>query len=324
MTGLGRLAGFAADARAFAPYIDAAIVVPGADPLISGDELALVQAVLERRLKLPIGDIHEVSGLQPLGGRRIALTHPRERPEQRTVALTDAARRAGRWTGNVGAVRAREQRRLVAELDTLRVAFVPTAQPGGRRLLPARLAAICKGWSPQPRREAIARFLKRECLARVSQLGISEFAGLEIAADEDATLDGQAPFCLQAIVQVARSASAPRLAADAELAGAGAGKVIRADACRLLAWLLEMNSARRQADVGRRSDESRMRVEREVRDLLLRVRIGAIRTVAYVLEMRPLGASRVVAEVARLDPVDSNLRAVTPLAEADPTTRGEL
>jgi Dynamin family len=100
--GLGSVfAGNTATTRAFVPHIDAAIVVLGADPPISGEELALVEAVgkqvhdlivvmnkadrtsdedreiarsftnevLERRLQRPVGRIYEISAEDRLENR---------------------------------------------------------------------------------------------------------------------------------------------------------------------------------------------------------------------------------------------------------------
>ncbi len=100
--GLGSVfAGNTAATRAFVPHIDAAIVVVGADPPISGEELALVEAVgkqvhdlivvmnkadrtseedreiaksftneiLEKRLQRPVGRIYEVSAQERLENR---------------------------------------------------------------------------------------------------------------------------------------------------------------------------------------------------------------------------------------------------------------
>ena len=100
--GLGSVfAGNTAATRAFIPHIDAAIVVLGADPPISGDELALVEEVarnvrdllivlnkadkasgedrsiaksftsklLEKRLRRPIGHIYEISAEERLENR---------------------------------------------------------------------------------------------------------------------------------------------------------------------------------------------------------------------------------------------------------------
>ena len=95
--------------RDFIPQVDAAILVVGADPPISGEELALIEAValnvdeilivlnkidrvsaeereqasafatrvVEARLKRPIGQIYEVSALNRLNGSPIPMTGTR-------------------------------------------------------------------------------------------------------------------------------------------------------------------------------------------------------------------------------------------------------
>jgi len=139
--------------RAFVPHVDAALVVLGADPPISGDELALVQdvarhvddlifvlnkadrqsqgergeavqfteRVLVERLGRPVGPILQVSA-----GERLAGAGPSREWEALSEALVSLARQSGS-----DLVRAAERRgvtalaeRLLHELDEQRVALV--------------------------------------------------------------------------------------------------------------------------------------------------------------------------------------------------------
>ncbi len=162
--GIGSVfAGNAAATRAFVPHIDAALVVLGADPPISGDELSLVEAVarhvgdlifvlnkadrlseverheagrfterlLARRLGRPVGPILEVSAAERLAGAG---------PARDWGSLCSALDRLARQAGSA-LVRAAEARglgllveRLLRELDEQRGALLRPVEESERRI----------------------------------------------------------------------------------------------------------------------------------------------------------------------------------------------
>lgn len=162
--GLGSVFGAAtAETRAFVPNVDAALVVFGADPPISGDELELIQEVaghvhdlifvlnksdriaeadrgearafaervLREALKLPVGQILEVSALDRISGRRAFRDW-----DTLVDSLGALARSSGR-----SLVRAAEERalrmlggRLLRELDEHRGALVRPLEESQTRI----------------------------------------------------------------------------------------------------------------------------------------------------------------------------------------------
>jgi predicted GTPase len=166
--GLGSVfGGNAAVTRAFVPHIDAALVVIGADPPISGEELRLVEEVaahvrhivvalnkadrlsdrerqegtrfaarvLSERLRRPMGTIHQVSAVERL---------ERGEPTRDWKALEDAvsalAHEAGADLVQAAEARGFERlaRALLRELSERRDALVRPAEESERRLAALR------------------------------------------------------------------------------------------------------------------------------------------------------------------------------------------
>ncbi len=419
--GLGSVyAGNTAATRAFIPHIDAALVVLGADPPISGEELALVEevaaevhhllvvmnkadrmpdqdrataaaftrTVLGRRLGRPIGRIFEVSGLEQLeargtprdwpalvdalarlgreagatlaqdaarrGKRRLArqllgivtmrrdaLTRPLAESEARMAALARAASDAEQWLSDLGSVLGAEQRRLIADLETRRVAFVADARRITRPALARRLAEVDTRWGPQVRRQAMAAALEiardavtpwladQQAVAavafaerterfrgltlavaeRIASMGVPEFSTFSLDTDSQ-ELAGRTTFQFQALLNQVRPASPLRYAADVVLAAVGGPGAILVAAQRFLDWLLELNSSRVQADVEARLEESRARLERALRGRLRALDAGAWRAVDLAAELRASGHDAVQTELERLARLASELAAI--------------
>lgn len=156
-----------ATTRAFVPQVDAALVVVGTDPPISGEELELVEqvaaqvdhlvvvlnksdrvsdgesreaaafasSVIERRLEIGVGDIFRVSASERLAGQ---LTRDWPRLEESLTAL------AGRSNAVLDAAAARGvpriARALLRELDEQRDALARPIEESARRLATLRRA----------------------------------------------------------------------------------------------------------------------------------------------------------------------------------------
>ena len=162
--GLGSVfEGNAAVTRQFVPQVDAALVVIGADPPISGDEVALVEQVaaqvrhlflilnksdrlteaeraegarfatevLSRRLRRPMGRVYQVSATEGLCGGT-----PTRDLGALTDALTALARTAGADLLELASTRAvaRLGRGLLAELEERRNALLRPLEESERRL----------------------------------------------------------------------------------------------------------------------------------------------------------------------------------------------
>jgi biopolymer transport protein ExbB/TolQ len=111
-------------------------------------------------------------------------------------------------------------------------------------------------------------------------------------------------------VEVAQPASPLRWLADLILTLVGARGVIKSDARRFLTRLLEFNSTRVQSDILNRVQESRARLETEIRKLLHEVSRIAEQALARAKKVREEGAPAVEAELRRLASLEQKVRAL--------------
>jgi polyhydroxyalkanoate synthesis regulator phasin len=88
----------------------------------------------------------------------------------------------------------------------------------------------------------------------------------------------------------------------------GARKIIKNDAQRFLTRLLEFNSTRVQSDILNRVQESRGKLETEIRKLLHEVSRIAEQALARAKRVREEGAPAVEAELRRLDALEREVR----------------
>jgi polyhydroxyalkanoate synthesis regulator phasin len=103
------------------------------------------------------------------------------------------------------------------------------------------------------------------------------------------------------MIDIAQPASPLRWLADVVLGLVGARGVIVGDGREFLSWLLEVNCTRVQNDVLNRVQESRGRLETEIRKLLHEVNRIAVEALTHAREARSSGAAAVEAAIARLD-----------------------
>jgi polyhydroxyalkanoate synthesis regulator phasin len=111
-------------------------------------------------------------------------------------------------------------------------------------------------------------------------------------------------------IEVAQPASPLRWLADLFLGLVGARKIIANDARRFLTRLLEFNSTRVQSDILNRVQESRGKLEAEIRKLLHEVTRIAEQALARARRVREEGAPAVQAALRRLDSLEQEVRAL--------------
>jgi Xaa-Pro aminopeptidase len=111
-------------------------------------------------------------------------------------------------------------------------------------------------------------------------------------------------------IDVAQPASPVRWLADLILGLVGARRVIKNDARRFLIRLLEYNSTRVQSDILNLVQESRARLETEIRKLLHEVSRIAEQALVRAKKVREEGAPAVEAELQRLDCLEREVRAL--------------
>jgi hypothetical protein len=105
-------------------------------------------------------------------------------------------------------------------------------------------------------------------LKKLADAGLTELARIPHALDPETGFRVRSQLTFQEFIEVAQPASPLRWLADVVLPLLGARKLITNDACEFLDHLLEVNSTRVQSDVLNRIQESRGRLEVEIRKLL--------------------------------------------------------
>jgi len=150
--------------------------------------------------------------------------------------------------------------------------------------------------------------MANEFLKKLANAGIPELARMPHALDPESGFRVRSEFTFLDFIEVAQPASPLRWLADLTLGLVGAGKIIKNDAQRFLARLLEFNSTRVQSDILNRVQESRGKLETEIRKLLHEVSRIAEQALARAKRVREEGAPAVEAELRRLDSLEQEVR----------------
>ncbi len=152
-------------------------------------------------------------------------------------------------------------------------------------------------------RRAASRFVQmaNEFLKNLAQARIPELARLPHALDPETGFRKRSEFQFRDMIEVAAPASPIRWLADLLLGLTGLQGVIEKDAREFLKLLLDVNCSRVQNDVLNRIQESRSRLEVEVRRLLHEISRVAEEALAHAREARAAGSAGVAAALTRLD-----------------------
>jgi hypothetical protein len=159
-------------------------------------------------------------------------------------------------------------------------------------------------------RQVARRFAQagNEFLKKLADAGIREVARLPHALDPEAGFRVRSRFTFHDLVEIAQPASPLRWAADVMLGMVRAHGLIDADARRFLTHLLETNCTRVQSDILNRVQESRSRLEVEIRKLLHEIRRIAEQALTHARAAQAEGAPAVQAARARLDRLELEIR----------------
>ena len=159
-------------------------------------------------------------------------------------------------------------------------------------------------------RQVARRFAQagNEFLTKLADAGIHEIARLPHALDPEAGFLVRSRFTFHDLVEIAQPASPLRWVADLVLGVFRAQRVIDADARGFLAHLLETNCTRVQSDILNRVQESRSRLEVEIRKLLHEIRRIAEQALTHARAAQAEGAPAVRAARARLDRLELEIR----------------
>jgi len=277
-----------------------------------------------------------------LAEERDALLRPVAESEKRIAALRSTLGDTERSLRELGFLLTAEQHRLSDLFLSHRKEFLGREQPAAEVEFAKAMESVPRGFGPRFRRAAMqqaqavvarqvlpwleaeqkiaereyrdvaARFvaLGNEFLTRLAASGVAELARLPNALDAEGGFRVRSRFAFQELIHVARPASPLRYAADVLLGVLGGAGVIERDARDFLEHLLETNSARVQADVLERVQESRSRLEVEIRKLLHEVVRAAEHALERARKVQTEGAPAVEAALARIRTAESEIAGI--------------
>ena len=275
-----------------------------------------------------------------INAEREALERPLEESERRIAALKESLAAAEHSLRELGFLFMAEQHHLSDVLVERHKAFLASLSPRIDEEFERALQSLARGVGPAYRRSALReaqnvahrhvlpwlqaeqleaekeyrqvarRFAQagNEFLKKLADAGIHEIARLPHALDPEAGFLVRSRFTFHDLVEIAQPASPLRWAADLVLGVFRAQRMIDADARRFLAHLLETNCTRVQSDILNRVQESRSRLEVEIRKLLHEIRRIAEQALTHARAAQAEGAPAVQAARARLDRLELEIR----------------
>lgn len=182
------------------------------------------------------------------------------------------------------------------------------AQELARRLVAPWLGPEQEEAEKEYRRVA-SRFVQiaNDFLKKLAGAGIPELARMPHALNAERGFRVRSAFAFHDFIDVAQPASPLRWLADLVLGLTGASRIIKADAHEFLTRLLETNSTRVQSDVLNRMQESRAKLEAEIRKLLHEVSRIAEQALVRVRRVKDDGEAAVFAESNRLHRLEQEI-----------------
>jgi polyhydroxyalkanoate synthesis regulator phasin len=149
--------------------------------------------------------------------------------------------------------------------------------------------------------------MANEFLKKLANAGIPELARMPHALDPERGFRVRSEFTFYEYRDVANPASPVRWLADLVLGLVGARWIIRNEALSFLSKLLETNSTRVQSDILNRIQESRGKLEAEIRRLLHEVSRIAAQALVRARKVKENGEPAVQAELNRLDGLEQEV-----------------
>jgi hypothetical protein len=158
-------------------------------------------------------------------------------------------------------------------------------------------------------RQVASRFVQmaNDFLKKLAGAGIRELARMPHALDPETGFRTRSEYWFHDMIEIAQPASPLVWLADLVLALVGASGVIEREGREFLARLLEVNCSRVQNDILNRVQESRGRLEVEIRKLLHEISRIAVEALNHAREAHAAGAPAVEAAVARLNRLESEV-----------------
>ncbi|MGB9408747.1 MAG: dynamin family protein [Terracidiphilus sp.] len=147
-------------------------------------------------------------------------------------------------------------------------------------------------------------------LKKLAGAGLSELTRMPHALDPEKGFRVRSGFIFEDFIGTAQPPSPLRWLADIILPLVGARKVITNEAREFLQHLLEVNSARVQNDVLNRIQDSRGRLEAEIRKLLHEISRIAEQALDRARKVKEEGTPAVVAAIERLNRLEQDVSAL--------------
>ncbi len=273
---------------------------------------------------------------------RDALRRPIEESERRICLMKKTLSEAERSMREVSFLFMAEQQRLSDLFVDRHKAFSCSALPQATEEFRDALRSVPHGLGPsyrrrvmrvaqdiahrrvvpwlRPEQEAAEREYRRvalrfvemgnDFLQRLANAGIPELARMPHALDPETGFRVRSKFTFMDFIEVAQPASPLRWLADVILPLVGARKLIQIDGQEFLVRLLETNSTRVQSDILNRVQESRARLEVEIRKLLHEVSRIAEQALVRARKVREEGEPAIDAELTRLDQLEHEVDAL--------------
>jgi hypothetical protein len=302
--------------------------------LIQGSGRELIQAAGERGVQRLSEQL-----LAIIAEEREALERPIEESERRIAAMKETISAAERSMREVEFLWMAEQRRLSDLFVERHKKFLASVWPpaseeferalrsGPRRMGPSYRRAIMREaqeiaqrhvlpWlcteqaeGEKEYRRVASRFVQmaNDFLKKLAEAGVRELARMPHALDPETGFRTRSEFLFRDMIEVAQPASPLRWLADLALGLVGARGVIDREGREFLGRLLEVNCSRVQNDILNRVQESRGRLEVEIRKLLHEVSRIAVEALTHAREARSAGATAVEAAAARLDRLEREI-----------------
>ena len=280
--------------------------------------------------------------LVTISEEREALERPIEESERRIAAMKETVAQAERSMRELGFLFMAEQQHLSDMFVSRHKAFLSAVLPQASREFEGALQSVSRGIGPSYRhavmskaqdiarqhvlpwlrseqeeaekeyRQVAARFIQmgNDFLKKLADAGISELARMPHALDPETGFRCRSRFTFRDLIEIAQPASPLRWLADLILGMVGARRVMENDAHEFLNYLLETNCTRVQSDILDRVQESRSRLEAEIRKLLHEISRIAQQALTRARAARSRGALAVETELARLHDLEKEVYGV--------------
>jgi Dynamin family len=307
--------------------------------LVRDSGAELIRAACERGLERLSEQLLAIIAFE-----REALERPLEDSERQIAKLKETLSAGERLLGELSFLFMAEQRRLSDLLAGRHETFLTQALPKANVEFEKDLALIPRSAGPAYRRAAMSaaqeiarrrmlpwlrteqeeaekeyrvvtrRFVEEgnEFLRKLADSAVPELARMPHALDDEKGFRVQSKFSFLELIEIAQPASPLRWLADLVLGIAGGRSVIEASAREFLTRLMESNCTRVQSDTLRRVEESRGRLEAEVRKLLHEVNRASEQALAHARKAQAEGAAAVQSAFSRLDNVEGEIRGLRP------------